>query len=141
MGWERNQFDRLAHFLYGLLLAYPTREVFLRVAKVRGFWGYFLSLDLTMSTSMSFELLEWAVAEVFGGPLGVAHLGTQGDPWDAHKDMALAGLGAFIAMSITALVNSLLQRDFAEEWIQSLQVNSSKPLGEEKIVRLMKPHG
>ena len=56
IGWERNHFDRLVHFSYGLLLAYPVRELFLRVANVRGFWGYFLPLDLTMSTSMVYEL-------------------------------------------------------------------------------------
>ena len=61
-GWERNNFDRVVHFSYGLLLAYPIREVFLRVANVRGFWGYFLPLDLTMSTSMLYELIEWGAA-------------------------------------------------------------------------------
>ncbi len=39
VGWQRNNFDRVVHFFYGLLLAYPIREVFLRVAGVRGFWG------------------------------------------------------------------------------------------------------
>ena len=102
MGWERNHFDRLVHFSYGLLLAYPVREMFLRVVNVRGFWGYFLPLDLTMSTSMMFELFEWGAAEAFGGDLGMAFLGTQGDMWDAHKDMALASLVALIAMSVTA---------------------------------------
>lgn len=56
-GFERNHFDRLVHFSYGLLLAYPIREVFIRIVGVRGFWAYFLPLDLTMSTSMIFELL------------------------------------------------------------------------------------
>ena len=98
----RNHFDRLVHFLYGLLLAYPIREMFLRIGNVRGFWGYFLPLDLTMSTSMLYELIEWGAAEFFGGDLGAAYLGTQGDVWDAHKDMALASLGALIAMCITA---------------------------------------
>ncbi len=51
MGWERNHFDRLVHFCYGLLLAYPIREVFLRIVNVKGAWGYLLPLDLTMSTS------------------------------------------------------------------------------------------
>jgi putative membrane protein len=92
VGWERNNFDRIVHFSYGLMLAYPIREVFLRVVNVRGFWGYFLPLDLTMSTSMLFELLEWGVAAVFGGGLGQMYLGTQGDEWDAHNDMALASL-------------------------------------------------
>ena len=60
----RNHFDRLVHFSYGLLLAYPIREMFLRIGNVRGFWGYFLPLDLTMSTSMLYELIEWGAAEV-----------------------------------------------------------------------------
>lgn len=105
-GWRRNNFDRVVHFSYGLLLSVPIREVFVRVAKVNGFWSYFLPLDLTMSSSMLYELIEWAAAEVFGGDLGMAYLGTQGDVWDAHKDMALASLGALIAMLVLAAINS-----------------------------------
>jgi len=134
IGWERNNFDRVVHFCYGLLIAYPIRELFLRIAGVRGFWGYFLPLDLTMSTSMLFELIEWFVAEVFGGDLGVAYLGTQGDVWDAHKDMALASLGALLAMSVTAFVNSRSKRDFAYEWIESLRIKSATPLNEGRTV-------
>jgi putative membrane protein len=130
VGWQRNNFDRVVHFCYGLLLAYPIRELFLRVAGVRGFWGYFLPLDLTMSTSMLYELIEWMAAEFFGGDLGIAYLGTQGDVWDAHKDMGLASLGALIAMSITAFVNSRIKRDFALEWNESLRIKSRQPLGE-----------
>jgi putative membrane protein len=126
VGWERNNFDRVVHFLYGLLLAYPIRELFLRIAGVRGFWGYFLPLDLTMSTSALFELIEWLVAEVFGGDLGVAYLGTQGDVWDAHKDMALASLGALVAMSATAVLNWRNRRDFADEWNESLRVKRGR---------------
>ncbi len=134
--WERNHYDRLVHFSYGLLLAYPIREVFHRVASVQGFWGYFLPLDVTMSTSMIFELIEWAAAEIFGGELGAAYLGTQGDIWDAHKDMGLASLGAAIAMIITALINIYLQRDFSREWAESLKVKHKQPLGEREIKRL-----
>jgi len=140
MGWERNNFDRLVHFVYGLLLAYPVRELFLRVANVRGFWGYFLPLDLTMSTSMIFEVVEWSVAILFGGDLGIAYLGAQGDEWDAHKDMILASLGALVAMSITALVNIWLNRDFAREWVDSLHVKGREPLGEDAIARLWRDH-
>lgn len=129
-GLERNHFDRLVHFLYGLLLAYPIREVFIRVGNVKGFWGYFLPLDLTMSTSMIFELIEWGAAEYFGGDLGVAYLGTQGDIWDAHKDMALASIGALITMLVVAMVNFKWQRDFAQEWNYSLKVKDKYPLGE-----------
>lgn len=121
LGWERNNFDRLVHFSYGLLLAYPIREIFLRVAEVRGFWAYFLPMDVTLSTSALYELMEWGAAEFFGGDLGAAYLGTQGDIWDAQKDMALAALGAVIAMAITALVNRGAKRDLARDWADSLK--------------------
>ena len=135
-GWERNNFDRVVHFSYGLLLAYPIREVFLRIVSVRGFWGYFLPLDLTMSTSMLYELIEWGAAVLFGGDLGTAFLGAQGDVWDAQKDMALASLGALITMSITACVNIAYQRDFAREWADSFRIRSNEPLGEVAIARM-----
>jgi putative membrane protein len=134
VGWERNNFDRVIHFLYGFMLAYPIREIFLRVANVRGFWGYFLPLDLTLSTSSLFELIEWGAAEVLGGDLGAAYLGTQGDLWDAHKDMALASLGALLAMGITALINIRLQRDFAREWADSLRINTRLRTGEDALM-------
>ena len=137
VGWQRNNYDRVVHFSYGLLLAYPIRELFLRVAGVRGFWGYFLPLDLTMSSSMLYELIEWLAAEMFGSGLGAAFLGSQGDQWDAQKDMALASLGALITMTVTAIVNSIYQRDFALEWVESLRVHRSQPLGEVELRRLM----
>ena len=136
LGFERNQYDRLVHFSYGLLLAYPLREIVLRVADMRGFWGYFLPLDVTMSTSMLYELLEWAAAMVFGKGMEVAYLGTQGDPWDAHKDMLLASIGALISMSVTAFINWRLQKDFAREWNASLAVRHPRPAGEEAIARM-----
>jgi putative membrane protein len=136
IGWKRNNYDRVVHFSYGLLLAYPIRELFLRVANVRGFWGYFLPLDLTMSTSMLYELIEWLSAVYFGGDLGTAFLGSQGDEWDAQKDMALASLGALITMVVTAIVNVMYQRDFAREWVESLRIKSNRPLGEEALARM-----
>lgn len=133
---SRNHFDRIVHFIYGLLLAYPIREVFLRVADLRGFWGYFFPLSVTLSTSVLYEIAEWGAAEVFGGDLGIAFVGVQGDVWDAQKDMALAGVGALIAMTITGGLNYVLQRDFAREWVDSLRVKSAAPLGEDELARL-----
>ena len=138
LGWERNHFDRLVHFLYGLLIAYPIREIYVRIVDVRGLWGYSGPLMFTMATSMSFELIEWMAALIFGGELEVAYLGTQGDVWDAQKDMFLAILGALIAMTITALLNYRYQRDFAQEWADSLTVKHPKPLGEERFRDLMR---
>jgi putative membrane protein len=141
VGWDRNHYDRLVHFSYGLLLAYPIREVVLRVGELKGFWGYFLPLDVTMSTSMLYELIEWAAAVYFGGELGMAYLGTQGDPWDAHKDMLLASIGAALAMGLTATLNARWQRDFAREWVDSLKVKNRKPLGEDEFARLKRDAG
>jgi putative membrane protein len=138
MGWERNQYDRIVHFAFGLLLAYPVRELFLRVAEAKGFWGYFLPLALTMAASMLYELAEWWAAELFGGDLGVAFLGTQGDVWDPQKDMWLATLGALIAMGITAAINIRLQIDFAREWSESLTVKQNTPLGEDELARMLR---
>ena len=137
LGWERNNFDRIVHFLYGLLLAYPMREFYFRIADAEGFWGYFLPLDFTMSSSMLYELFEWAAAEIFGGDLGVAYLGTQGDIWDAHKDMLLASLGALLALLLTMCLNIYLQNDFAREWSRSLDVKHPEPMGEDEIARLL----
>lgn len=138
MGWERNHFDRLVHFCYGLLLAYPIREVYIRIAGAKGFWSYFFPLELTMASSMMYELFEWGAAEMFGGELGVAYLGTQGDIWDAHKDMALASLGALISMAVTLLINVRIQKSFASEWDFSLSIKGKEPLGEDEIERLRK---
>ncbi|MCW9028127.1 MAG: DUF2238 domain-containing protein, partial [Kangiella sp.] len=71
--------------------------------------------------------IEWGAAMVFGGDLGAAYLGTQGDVWDAHKDMALAGLGALITMCVIAFINARWSRDFAREWNESLTPKSINP--------------
>jgi putative membrane protein len=136
LGLERNHYDRLVHFSYGFLLAYPMRELFVRVADARGFWGYALPLDVVMSTSMFYELFEWGAAELFGGDLGAAYLGTQGDPWDAQKDMMLATFGAVLSLTIAALVHRRLDRDFQQEWATSLRVKHPEPLGEVAAERL-----
>ena len=135
----RNHYDRFVHFCYGLCFAYPIREIFLRISDVKGVWGYLLPLDVTMSTSMIYELIEWGAAVVFGGELGAAYLGTQGDEWDAHADMALATLGAMVAIGITFAVNAVLRRDFARELSESLRVKHPEPLGEAAIERML--HG
>lgn len=96
MGWERNQFDRLVHLSYGLLLVYPIQELVTKITKVKNDMAYFVAVLIVMSTSMLYEIIEWAAAELFGGDLGVSYLGVQGDIWDAQKDMFLASIGALV---------------------------------------------
>jgi putative membrane protein len=137
LGFERNHYDRFVHFCYGVCFAYPVREIFLRISDVKGVWGYLLPLDVAMSTSMIYELVEWGAAVVFGGDLGQSYLGTQGDEWDAHADMALATLGAMLTIGVTFAVNSVLRRDFARELSESLRVKHPEPLGEEALGKLL----
>lgn len=106
-GFARNPFDRIVHFSFGLLMAYPIREVFLRVANARGFWAYYLPLDVTLAFSALYEIMEMVVATMVAPGTGDAWLGTQGDVWDAQKDMGLAALGALICMCVTAIIRRL----------------------------------
>jgi len=128
--WERNHYDRLVHFSFGLLLAYPVRELFMRVASAKGFWSYYLPLEIVMATSMLYEIIEWLFVEAVDPAAGTAFLGTQGDPWDAQKDMALATLGAFITMTVTMLHNVRRNPEFKREFLDSLRVKRTEPLDE-----------
>jgi putative membrane protein len=106
-GFSRNHFDRVVHFSFGLLMAYPIREVFLRVANARGFWAYYLPLDVTLAFSALYEIMEMVIATLVAPGTGDAWLGTQGDVWDPQKDMGLAALGALLCMCVTALLRRL----------------------------------
>ncbi len=139
LGAERNMYDRLVHFSFGFLLAYPIREVFLRVAHVKGFWGYYLPLDFTLSFSALYEVIEWIAASSVSSEAGIAFLGAQGDIWDAQKDMLCAGVGALVAMLIILIINWSLDKNFWKEFKQSFKIKKSdQPLGEVKLKSLLK---
>jgi putative membrane protein len=101
---DRNHFDRIVHFAYGLLLVYPVRELFLRAAHVKKGWATVMAILAVIATSGMFEVIESWVAQIVSPELGAAYLGTQGDEWDAQKDMTMAIVGALITMTITHLV-------------------------------------
>jgi putative membrane protein len=137
LGASRNMYDRLVHFSFGLLLAYPIREVFLRVARVRGFWGYYLPFDVTLAFSAVYEIIEWIAAANVDPQAGLAFLGSQGDIWDAQKDMTMAGIGAFAAMLITAVVNMKYNPNFLAEMKSSFKIPASdEPLGETRLQKM-----
>lgn len=97
---SRNHYDRIVHFSFGLLLAYPFREVLTRAAGVHRSWSYFLVMVSILGFSGFYEALEGLVAMIVSPELGAAYLGTQGDEWDAQKDTALAFAGAVVTMSL-----------------------------------------
>lgn len=97
---ERNHFDRLVHFSFGLLILPACIEIFDARAKLVGLWRYLVPVTFIMAQSELFEMIEWQAAIIFGGPLGQAYLGTQGDIWDAQKDSLAAAVGAVLSMMI-----------------------------------------
>lgn len=100
----RNHYDRVMHFSYGLLLAYPMSEWFERSAGIRGGFRYFLPIQFSLACSAVYELLEAGAATILSPERGEEFVGMQGDLWDAQKDMFLAGLGAAIACAVLAAV-------------------------------------
>ncbi|WP_299756329.1 DUF2238 domain-containing protein [uncultured Pontibacter sp.] len=104
--FSRNHYDRLVHLGYGLLLAYPIHEVLAYGFKVKRLLAYLLPVELILSSSMVYELIEWMVADwVYGGgEQGMVFLGMQGDIWDAQKDVAMALSGSVVAMTVTFLL-------------------------------------
>ena len=97
---ERNHYDRFVHFCFGLLIAYPFREILMRQSGLSREWSYFLTVCVVLAFSAFFEVLESIAAMIVSPELGNAYLGTQGDEWDAQKDSFLAFVGAIVAMIV-----------------------------------------
>ena len=91
------------HFSYGLLVLPAVWELIEARMSPQGVWRWLMPVFFVMSHSVIYEMIEWIAAVVFGGDLGVAYLGTQGDEWDAQKDMALATGGAVLGTILVAM--------------------------------------
>lgn len=102
-GWQRNHYDRLLHFLYGLLLMPAACELMAARAPGRGLWRVLPAVTFLWSHAALYEIVEWVAALSFGGDLGMAYLGTQGDAWDAQRDMALQLLGTLCGVPLAML--------------------------------------
>jgi putative membrane protein len=107
----RNHYDRVGHFMQGLVPAMISREVLMRRNVVRpGGWLFFLAVCICLAISASYELVEWAAA-IFTGTKADAFLGTQGDSWDTQWDMAMALLGAIVGLlSLSKLQDYSIER-------------------------------
>jgi len=98
LGLARNHYDRLVHLAFGLLLYRPAQDLAFRPGtRVAPFARRYLTFAVIASWSLLYEVLEWVVAIAADPAAGIAYLGTQGDVWDAPKDMALACAGAIAA--------------------------------------------
>lgn len=99
LGEGRNHFDRVGHYIIGFY-AYPMAEWLLR-RKLCGFkLALFFSLFFIMSVAAAYEIIEWQYAVIDGGEAGLEVLGSQGDIWDAQKDMLADTLGALTSLCI-----------------------------------------
>ena len=105
-GFERNHFDRFVHFLFGLLAFRMLFEMIMSGATTLK-TALIFTFTMVLSISTIYEILEWLAAIIFHPELGMAFLGTQGDVWDAHKDTALAMLGALINISFYSTYEKL----------------------------------
>lgn len=110
MGFERNHFDRVVHFLFGLLLFRIFFEMVMPHSKTYKS-AMFFTITIILSISMLYEIIEWLAAIIFHPELGIAFLGTQGDVWDAQKDNLAAFLGA--------MLNLIFYRRYREIFISS----------------------
>jgi len=104
-GFSRNHYDRICHFSVGFY-AYPIAEILLARRLVRSKWVLFLFPVFTIFTVASvYEIIEWRYALSAEASAGAAMLGSQGDIWDAQKDMLADSLGALFVMAIFWIVH------------------------------------
>src|SRR3990167_3675662 len=102
MGLARNPYDGIGHLAQGFVPAMVARELLLRHTPLRpGAWLFTLVVAVCGAISALYELIEWGAAVAIGAG-AEAFLGTQGDPWDTQKDMALAFIGAMAAQWLLA---------------------------------------
>ncbi|MDR6881834.1 DUF2238 domain-containing protein [Bacillus sp. 3255] len=107
---ERDNYDRLVHFSFGLLLAYPLREALRAWTPLGRKWLYVMTCVMILALGAFYELIEMWVALLVAPEIGTLFLGTQGDPWDTHHDMELALYGAILAMAATAAASRFGER-------------------------------
>ena len=98
-GWERNYYDQVIHFLFGLLVFMPFFEIFYHQGYSRKL-SYLIAFLFISGISAWYEALEWIAMLVFCTEPGCLQLVTQGDEWDTQKDMAYAVAGACLALLI-----------------------------------------
>jgi putative membrane protein len=95
-GFVRNPYDRVVHFSFGLLLIIPLQELLQKKYRLTRKNIYLLSVNIILSVACIFEMIEWTVAEFTTKETGETYVATQGDVWDAHKDIAIAVVGALM---------------------------------------------
>ena len=111
-GWQRNNYDKLGHFAQGFVPAIVARELLIRHQVVNGrAWLNLFVISICLAFSALYELFEWGVAAATGDS-AESFLGTQGYMWDTQSDMAMALLGACLALGLLAKLHDRQLRLF-----------------------------
>ena len=97
-GFQRNHYDRLVHFLFGLLLLQATKDLITKKFNFKPVQALFVAFLCIQVFSMLYELFEWGISVFASEGISENYNGQQGDVWDAHKDMALAMLGSIFSI-------------------------------------------
>ncbi|MCK5293355.1 MAG: DUF2238 domain-containing protein [Arcobacteraceae bacterium] len=97
--FERNHFDRIGHLVIGFY-AYPIAEFLTKKRYTNTIIASLFGLFFIMSIAAGYEIVEWAYAVIEGGNTGIEFLGSQGDIWDAQKDMLLDTIGAIVSLCL-----------------------------------------
>jgi putative membrane protein len=100
--FKRNDYDRIVHFSFGFLWAYPIREMFMQAARTNRFWTYFSPVGIVLSVSALFEIIEAYMAQLYPG-MEEQYVGMQGDVFDSQRDMTCATIGAIFCMVLAAI--------------------------------------
>jgi putative membrane protein len=113
-GFERNHYDRLVHFCFGLMLVIPAWRFSCRIVGWGPAWSAAFAFMGIMTASAIYEVIEWLGAIIMAPDWAESYNGQQGDIWDAQWDMALAACGAILALGFVS-----------REWI--------RPFGRDKV--------
>jgi putative membrane protein len=127
-------YDRLVHFSFGFLLLYPLREIVCKLGNLKGFWSYYIPVDVVLSLSALWEISEWAITLFVSPEQGDLYMGFQGDWFDSTKDMANALIGAILAVIILVWVNLSFNKARRNEFKKSFKIKEGEKTSDERKV-------
>lgn len=104
-GFERNNYDKIGHFMQGFVPVLLIREFLLKkeILKLKG-WVSFISISITLALAAFYEFIEWWIS-LLTGSKGDAFLGTQGYVWDTQSDMLFCLIGSMIAVLLLSKIH------------------------------------
>ena len=111
-GFERNHYDRIAHFTVGFYAFAIAEWIWNKKLVANKFLLFTYPVFVIATIAMSYELVEWwyAAGSSVDTASAMAYLGSQGDIWDAQRDMLADTLGAIFATSIFFLMYGLWRK-------------------------------